>query len=125
MSEKDYDGILSSIATLINMYSLDKKEICLDFSSFDNRFGDREEVYLAMGVMVANLVGKELKANLGFFLRRKLGKKYGCKIKKLKEKGVDVVKLQKIIKKSYEGVLDLEYYKAKDLIDYYLKTKGK
>ena len=124
MRERDYDGLLASVATLINMYSANNKAIKLDFSNLIGKFGDADELYVAMGVMVAQITGKELYINKNLFLRKRLGKKYGHKIKKLKGEGIDVAKLMKIIRVAYKETYDIEHIKAKDLIDYYLKTKG-
>ena len=125
MSEKDYDGILSSIATLINMYSF-KYDIRLDFSKVAKKDKDKNELYIAMAAMIAEIYNKDVFTNLNFFARKWYGKKYNCKIKKLKnEKNTDVSKLMQIIEVTYKDTLDIEYLKAKDLIDYYLKTKGK
>lgn len=124
MKEQDYDGILSNIATLINMYSANNKAIKLDFSNLVGKFGDVDELYVAMGVVVAQITGKELYINEGFFLRKRLGRKYRYKIKKLKGEGIDVAKLMKIIRVTYKETYDIEHIKAKDIINYYLKMKG-
>ncbi len=84
-----------------------------------------DELYVAMGVMVAQIAGKELYINKGFFLRKRLGKKYRYKIKKLKGEGIDVAKLMKIIRVAYKETYDIEHIKAKDIINYYLKSKGR
>lgn len=95
-NEDFYDGVLQNILNAIQIFTPKDSDIQIHFEQDSEAYN---HLFLIMATIYAQLSGKDVRLDMGFFSRRKMSKLFKFKFKRIKDrtKILDAEKIKKAL----------------------------